>query len=62
MATLSKQHHPDPSEEENQQHEKSWENPVDPESAGDEREIEQLERQKKEAERRHDNLSDNDKK
>jgi len=37
----------------------SWENPSDPENASDTRDVEQLQRQKKEAEARKDNLSDN---
>jgi len=42
---------------------KEWENPSNPEKPGDERDQEQIERQYKEAKRRHDNLteSDNDK-
>ena len=39
--------------------EQSWDNPMDPEKAADERDIEQLKRQKKEAERRKENLTDN---
>ncbi|RYD92518.1 MAG: hypothetical protein EOP54_20695 [Sphingobacteriales bacterium] len=38
--------------------EKEWENPVNPEQPGDERDKEQLERQYKEAKRRKDNLTD----
>ncbi len=37
----------------------SWENPSDPENASDTRDVEQLQRQKKEAEARKNNLSDN---
>ncbi|EOR95723.1 hypothetical protein ADIARSV_1036 [Arcticibacter svalbardensis MN12-7] len=36
----------------------SWENPSDPENASDVRDVEQLQRQKKEAEARKNNLSD----
>ena len=39
---------------------KEWDNPKEPEAAGDTRNLEQLERQKKEAVRRKDNLTDND--
>jgi hypothetical protein len=38
--------------------EKEWENPSDPENAGDPREIEKLERAKKEAERQNENLTE----
>ncbi len=38
--------------------EQSWENPSNPEKAFDARDIEQLQRQKKAAEIRKDNLSD----
>ncbi|WP_374164420.1 hypothetical protein [Arcticibacter sp. MXS-1] len=38
--------------------EQKWENPKAPEQASDPRDIEQLERQKKEAEMRKNNLSD----
>ena len=41
--------------------EQSWENPKAPEQASDPRDLEQIERQKKEAEMRKDNLSDSDK-
>lgn len=37
---------------------KDWENPGNPEKAEDNRDAEQLLRQKREAERRHDNLTD----
>jgi hypothetical protein len=37
--------------------EKDWDNPTNPENAEDSRDVEQLIRQKKEAERRKDNLS-----
>jgi hypothetical protein len=37
---------------------KDWDNPADPENAEDQRDAEQLIRQKKEAERRRNNLSD----
>lgn len=40
--------------------EQTWENPSNPEQASDLRDIEQLERQKKEAEQRKNNLSDTD--
>ena len=40
------------------QTEQSWDNPKAPEEAHDEREVEQLLRQKKEAERRKENLTD----
>jgi hypothetical protein len=40
--------------------EKSWENPLNPEGATDKRDLEQLKRQKKEAERGKENLTDND--
>lgn len=39
----------------------TWDNPNDPESASDKRDLEQLERQKKEAERRKENLSEESK-
>lgn len=38
----------------------SWENPANPEKASDNRDIEQLQRQKREAELRKNNLSDNE--
>lgn len=38
-----------------------WENPLNPEKPGDERDAEQLKRQLKEAKRRKDNLTDDDK-
>lgn len=37
-----------------------WENPANPEKAGDSRDLEQLERQKKEAELRKSNLTDSE--
>jgi hypothetical protein len=40
--------------------EKEWENPQDPENVSDARETEQLERQKKEAELRKENLTETD--
>lgn len=40
------------------EHEQNWENPKAPEHAVDKRDIEQLERQKKTAEIRKDNLTD----
>ena len=39
--------------------EKEWENPKNPEQSGDARDKEQIQRQYKEAKRRHDNLSEN---
>lgn len=42
-----------------QAEEKEWENPLNPEQTGDARDTEQLQRQYKEAKRRHDNLSEN---
>ncbi len=38
--------------------EKDWDNPANPEKAEDDRDLEQLLRQKKEAERRKNNLSE----
>lgn len=38
--------------------EQEWDNPTNPEKAGDERDFEQLKRQAKEAERRKENLTD----
>jgi len=38
----------------------SWENPSNPENASDNRDVEQLQRQKREAELRKNNLSDNE--
>lgn len=38
---------------------KQWENPLNPEKPGDARDQEQLQRQYKEAKRRHDNLTEN---
>ena len=38
--------------------EKDWENPMNPEKADDVREMEKLERAKKEADRRNENLTD----
>ncbi|WP_158827188.1 hypothetical protein [Mucilaginibacter lacusdianchii] len=40
--------------------EKEWENPAEPENASDIRDQEQLERQKKEAELRKENLTETD--
>jgi hypothetical protein len=40
--------------------EKDWENPTNPENADDTRKLEQLERAKKEADRRNENLTDQD--
>jgi hypothetical protein len=40
--------------------EKEWDNPLDPENASDAREDEQVERQKKEAELRKENLTETD--
>jgi len=42
--------------------EKEWENPLNPEGSGDARDKEQVQRQYKEAKRRHDNLSENQQK
>jgi hypothetical protein len=42
--------------------EKEWENPLNPEESGDARDKEQVQRQYKEAKRRHDNLSENQQK
>jgi len=42
--------------------EQQWENPLNPEKPGDERDREQLERQYREAKRRSDNLSENQEK
>lgn len=42
--------------------EKEWENPVEPTKTSDERDEEQILRQYKEAKRRKDNLTDDDKK
>lgn len=57
MVVVNKIRIPD-QENENQQEEQTWENPVNPEEASDTRDIEQLQRQKKEAELRKKNLSD----
>ena len=43
---------------ENEQNEVDWDNPTAPEEAHDQRDVEQLLRQKKEAERRKNNLSE----
>lgn len=40
--------------------EQKWENPLDPEKPGDERDREQLARQIKEAKRQRDNLTEDD--
>jgi hypothetical protein len=45
---------------EREKDELSWENPSDPENASDNRDVEQLQRQKREAELRKNNLSDNE--
>jgi hypothetical protein len=45
-----------------QEEEKEWENPLNPEKPGDARDQEQLQRQYQEAKRRHDNLTENQKK
>ena len=42
-----------------QAEEKQWENPLNPEKPADARDQEQLQRQYKEAKRRHDNLTEN---
>ncbi|MXV52874.1 hypothetical protein GS399_18020 [Pedobacter sp. HMF7647] len=47
----------DNNEQEVQSEEQSWDNPVNPEGASDTRDLEQLVRQKEEAERRKDNLT-----
>ncbi|RFZ90125.1 hypothetical protein D0C36_23075 [Mucilaginibacter conchicola] len=39
--------------------EKEWENPKEPEKTSDSRDKEQVERQYREAKRRHDNLTEN---
>ena len=39
---------------------KDWENPSNPEKSGDHRELEKLERAKKEADRRNNNLTEDD--
>ena len=49
------------SENETQHEKQTWDNPKDPEGASDKRDLEQLERQKTEAERRKDNLSEESK-
>jgi len=46
---------------ETEQPEVDWDNPSNPEKAQDKRDLEQLLRQKKEAERRKDNLTDDPK-
>lgn len=51
----------DPKKENESQEKKQWDNPKNPEGAKDERDIEKLNRQKQEAERRKDNLTDNSK-
>jgi len=50
-----------PKKDQADDHEKeelSWENPSNPEKASDNRDVEQLQRQKREAELRKNNLSD----
>lgn len=49
----------DSKKEENPKH-KNWENPVAPEEPKDEREVEKIERRKKEAERQLKNLRSNE--
>jgi len=49
-----------PKKEDQKVEQKEWENPLNPEKPGDERDQEQLERQFKEAKRIHDNLTDTD--
>lgn len=39
---------------------KEWENPMNPEKADDQRDLEKLERAKKEADRRNNNLTEED--
>jgi len=51
---------PGPYKKEENPREKDWENPRNPEKADDIRDLEQLERAKKEAERRNENLTDNE--
>lgn len=46
---------------EGEKDDKQWDNPAEPENAADERDDEQLARQKKEAELRKANLTDDDK-
>lgn len=43
-----------------EEHDKQWDNPAEPENAADERDVEQLARQKKEAELRKANLTKDD--
>ena len=61
MVILSKKH-THSAKEENAETEKQWDNPRNPEGAEDSRDIEKLKRQKKEAERRKENLTDDDNK
>jgi len=56
MTVVNKLKVPKESEEKGQ----DWENPANPEKAEDNRDVEQLIRQKNEAERRKSNLSDSD--
>lgn len=59
MAVVNKLNIPKRDQEDNLEKENlSWNNPSDPENASDSRDIEQLQRQKKEAELRKNNLSD----
>jgi hypothetical protein len=54
MVVVNKIRIPDDAEENGQ----DWANPANPEDAEDQRDVEQLIRQKKEAERRKNNLTD----
>ncbi|MEJ6980504.1 hypothetical protein WG906_08590 [Pedobacter sp. P351] len=56
MTVVNKIKIPDESKEKGQ----DWENPSNPEKAEDQRDLEQLLRQKHEAERRKNNLSDSE--
>ncbi|HEY1025582.1 MAG TPA: hypothetical protein VGE26_10485 [Sphingobacteriaceae bacterium] len=55
MVIIKKKLGEDPNKEEQE-----WDNPKNPEKAGDTRDFEQLKRQAKEAERRKDNLTESD--
>ncbi len=57
MVVVNKMNVPKDEKETNKE-DQEWENPVAPEQASDPRDLEQLERQKKEAELRKSNLSD----
>lgn len=45
-------------EEESSNKEKEWDNPQNPEKAADERDIEQLKRQKKDVDQKNENLTE----